>query len=100
MSAKLFARAARPRGRPAAALRGPGPCAATGLQRFSRSAFRRATNGAKGGRQEPRIASAWSCSGAFAIAATAGLVGWGASELRHGGFPGTMLLDGGFMAPR
>jgi len=31
---------------------------------------------------------------------TAGLLGWGLSELRHGGFPGAVLFDSGFSTPR
>ncbi|KAL2017038.1 hypothetical protein VTK56DRAFT_2650 [Thermocarpiscus australiensis] len=94
MSATRFARAARPLGRSLAALNKP--CAA-GRQRFATSAFRRAANGSA---QVPHLASAWPLSGVFAVAVAAGLLGWGASELRHRGFPGTVLLDSAFPAPR
>ncbi|KAK1825842.1 RNA dependent RNA polymerase-domain-containing protein [Podospora conica] len=77
-----------------AALRGP--CIA-GRQRFTTSLLRRAV---AGGHHEPRVASVWSLSNVCAVAITAGLMGWGASEFRHGGFPGTMLLDGGPDTPR
>ena len=98
MSAKQLMKAARPLGRRPVAAAGTlrGPCAAT-RQRFTTTPFRR---GISGNSQEPRTASTWSFSGVFAIAATAGLVGWGASELRHEGFPGTMLFDGGLLTPR
>lgn len=97
MSAKRLAMRAMPLGRSVvatAALRGP--CIA-GRQRFTTSLFRRA---AAGSHREPRAASVWSLSNVCAVAVTAGLMGWGASELRHGGFPGTMLLDGGLDTPR
>lgn len=96
-----FSKAAKPLGRSlatATTLRGSSRHLAGRSQHLSTSAFRRAIAGAKG--PEPRTASAWSSSGIFAVAAGAGLMGWGASELRHGNFPGTMLLDSGFMAPR
>lgn len=94
MSASYLARVARPLGRPVvAATTARGPNAA-GRCRFSTSVLRRALAGNSRG---PRIASTWPMSGIFAIAAAAGLVGWGASELRHGNFPGTMLLDSGFL---
>jgi len=96
MSAKHLLRAASPLGRASAHLRGP--CAAH-RHRFTTSVSRRTISG-KTGSEEPRTASTWSVSGVFAVAATAGLMGWGASELRHGGFPGTMRFDGGLTAPR
>ena len=99
MSAKIL-RAARPLFRPlatTAAFRGPFVGVAGRQRLFATTVARQ---GVAGNRQEPRRASTWSMSGVFAVAATAGIVGWGASELRHGGFPGTMLLDGGFLAPR
>jgi D-lactate dehydrogenase (cytochrome) len=95
MPANRFARAARPLGRSLAAFN-TNPCL-TGRQRFTTSALRRSATGSGPG---PRSAPAWSLSTVFAAAAAAGLLGWGASELRHQGFPGAVQLDGTFPARR
>lgn len=97
MSAKLLLRAARPLGRPVAAPVTARRSCALASRHFTASATRRA---APSGDHEPRTASTWSVSNVFAIAATAGLLGWGASEARHGSFPGTLLLDGSVDGPR
>lgn len=90
-----FARAARPLGRSLATFNNP---CLTGRQRFTTSSLlRRSASGSGPG---PRTASAWSLSSVFAAAAAAGLLGWGASELRHGTFPGAVQLDGTFPARR
>lgn len=94
MSANRFARAARPVGR--SLTRSNNPCL-SGRQHFTTSSLRRTSAGNGSG---PRAASAWSLPSVFAAAAAAGLLGWGASELRHRGFPGTVLFDGTFPGPR
>ncbi|KAK3367000.1 FAD-linked oxidase-like protein [Lasiosphaeria ovina] len=100
MSANHFARAAsaaKPLSRSlAAGATRTGSCAA-GRQSFTTSAVRRTVAG-KG--PSPRIASAWSFSGVLGVATAAGMFGWGVSELRHRGFPGTVLLDSVFPEPR
>lgn len=40
--------------------------------------------------------SKWSLAGVCAVAVASGLLGWGVSELRHGSFPGAVLLDGSY----
>lgn len=99
MSAKHLLRAAKPLGRSVTTPAGFRRLSAASRQRFTTSAFRRTVFG-NSKEHEPQTASAWSVSGVFAVAATAGLMGWGASELRHGGFPGTLMLDGGLATPR
>ncbi|KAK4248839.1 FAD-linked oxidase-like protein [Corynascus novoguineensis] len=100
MSANRIARAARPLGRSLTAApfsKVPGPTIAR--HRFTTSTtVRRAA--ARGDAQGSRIASAWSLPGVIAVATAAGLLGWGVSELAHRGFPGAVLLDGAFPAPR
>lgn len=94
MSATRFTRAARPLGRPLATFNTP---YAAARQRFTTTSARRA---APGGGEGPRTASTWPFPAVFAAATAAGLLGWGASEIRHQGFPGAVLLDGTFAAPR
>ncbi|KAH6855125.1 hypothetical protein B0I37DRAFT_303905 [Chaetomium sp. MPI-CAGE-AT-0009] len=94
MSATRFTRAARPLGRPLATFNSP---RAAARQRFTTTSARRA---APGNSQGPRVASTWPLPAVFAVATATGLLGWGASELRHQGFPGAVLLDGTFAAPR
>ncbi|KAL2257486.1 hypothetical protein VTK26DRAFT_110 [Humicola hyalothermophila] len=98
-AANRFSKAVRPLGRrPLTALSNSNnnPCF-TGRQRFSTTPLRRAV---AGNNQASRPASAWSLPAVLFVAGAAGLLGWGASELRHRGFPGTVLLDGKFPAPR
>ena len=95
MSANRFTRAARPLGR-SLTKSNNNPCL-PGRQRFTTSSARRAAAGNGAG---SRAASAWPLQGVLAAAAAAGFLGWGASELRHQGFPGTVLLDGTFPARR
>ncbi|KAH6628556.1 hypothetical protein F5144DRAFT_313171 [Chaetomium tenue] len=94
MSATRFTRAARPLGRSLAT--SSTPRAAT-RQRFTTTSTRRAAPGGNG--EGPRTASTWPFPVVFAATAAAGLLGWGASEIRHQGFPGAVLLDGTFAAP-
>lgn len=96
MSANRLVRAARPLGRSLAALEAARPAS---RQRFATSSSPR-RQAAAGNGPVPRTASAWSLPGVFAVAAVAGLVGWGASELNHRGLPGTVLLDGVSPAPQ
>lgn len=91
MAANRFTRAARPLGRSLATFN-TNPCPA-GRQRFTTSSVRRA---AAGNGQGPRTASSWPLPGVFAVAAAAGLLGWGISEVRHRGLPGTVLFDSMF----
>ncbi|VBB73568.1 Putative mitochondrial D-lactate dehydrogenase [cytochrome] precursor [Podospora comata] len=92
MSATRLARAAKPFGRSLTCLN------STGKQRFSTSAIRRTST--SGSSEQPRQASVWSYSGVMAVAATAGLFGWGMSEFRHGSLPKTMLFDSLYAYPR
>ncbi|KAK0723827.1 hypothetical protein B0T21DRAFT_43944 [Apiosordaria backusii] len=92
MSANRFARAAKPIGCSLTALNN------AGRQRFTTSAIRRTST--TGSSEKPRQASVWSYSGVMAVAATAGLFGWGVSEFRHGSLPGTMLFDSMYSYPR
>ncbi|KAL2140727.1 hypothetical protein VTI28DRAFT_3320 [Corynascus sepedonium] len=100
MSANRIARAARPLGRSLTAAplsKVPRPTIAR--HRFTTSTtVRRAAT--RGDAQGSRIASTWSLPGVIAVATAAGLLGWGVSELAHRGFPGAVLLDGAFPAPR
>ncbi|KAK3336183.1 RNA dependent RNA polymerase-domain-containing protein [Cercophora scortea] len=119
MSAHHLARAAKPLARSVAgtAANPSSPwlrqAQALGRQRFTTSALRRALTGkvqnngpgnnpgsGSSGSSGPRTASTWSLSTLFAVAATAGLAGWGVSELRHRGLPGSMLLDSMFPTPK
>ncbi|KAK4229040.1 RNA-dependent RNA polymerase [Podospora fimiseda] len=79
-----------------------GPSAVTGRQRFAIPSLRRSISsaGTHGHHHGPRAASTWTLSGVAGVAMTAGLLGWGISELRHGGFPGTVLFDSSFSTPR
>ncbi|KAK4192573.1 FAD-linked oxidase-like protein [Podospora australis] len=95
MSANRFLRAAK-LGRSLKVLNNAPRCVA-GRQLFTTTATRRTRTDS---RQEPRLASTWSVSGVMAIASAAGLFGWGVSELRHGGFPGTVLFDSASDYPR
>ncbi|KAK3393116.1 hypothetical protein B0H63DRAFT_10800 [Podospora didyma] len=100
MSAANFSRAARaakPLGRYLGASATRSGSSAAGRQKFTTSAVRR-TIASKG--SEKRIASAWPFSGVLAVATAAGLLGWGASELKHSDFPGTVMLDSVFPMPR
>ncbi|KAK3298327.1 uncharacterized protein B0H64DRAFT_72270 [Chaetomium fimeti] len=94
MSATRFSRAARPLGRSLGTFNSPCPAA---RQRFTTTPARRAAPGSGRG---PRAASTWPLPAVFGVATAAGLLGWGASEIRHQGFPGAVLLDGTFAAPR
>lgn len=98
MSANRFARA-KPLGRYLAALNGP---SAASRRRFLGSTTIRQSIAGNGQehRHQHRKASTWSVSGVAGVAMTAGLLGWGLSELRHGGFPGAVLFDSGFSTPR
>ncbi|KAK3693773.1 hypothetical protein B0T22DRAFT_368923 [Podospora appendiculata] len=123
MSAHHLARAAKPLGRSVAetAANPMSPwlrqAQALGRQPFTTSALRRALTGniqnsGPGNSPGPgpgpgpnkssgtRTASTWSLSTLFAVAATASLAGWGVSELRHRGLPGSMLLDSMFPTPK
>lgn len=93
MSATRFTRAARPLSRSLAPFNAP---RAAARQRFTTTSTRRA---APGNGEGPRTASTWPFPVVFAATAAAGLLGWGASEIRHQGFPGAVLLDGTFAAP-
>ncbi|KAK4165762.1 RNA-dependent RNA polymerase [Cladorrhinum sp. PSN259] len=96
MSANRFVRAVKPLGQ-----RPHGPSAVISRQRFFTTSFRRSKfTSTHGHHQGPRTASTWSMSGVAGVAMTAGLLGWGISELRHGGFPGAVLLDSSFSTPR
>jgi D-lactate dehydrogenase (cytochrome) len=87
--------AARPLGRSLGAFSNPCPA---GRQRFTTTTSVRRAAAGKG--QGPRTASSWPLPGVFAIAAGAGLLGWGISEVRHRGLPGTVLLDSMFPGSR
>jgi len=52
-----------------------------------------------GSNNDPRFASAWPLPAIVTVAVAAGLLGWAISEIRHGSFPGTMLLDSLFPMP-
>ncbi|KAK4194585.1 FAD-linked oxidase-like protein [Triangularia verruculosa] len=92
MSATRLLRAAKPIGRSLVALNN------TGRQRFATSALRRNPNTGSG--ESPKQASVWSYPGVMAVAATAGLFGWGMSEIRHGSLPKAMLFDSMHSYPR
>lgn len=116
MSVQLLARAAKPLGRSLAVARaaiicGPGPFSGSprGSQFYTTSAVRQSPTGNDGGKgsdagpgniKDAKNASTWALSGVFAVAVGAGLMGWGLSELRHRGFPGTMMLDSLFPMPK
>ena len=100
MSANYFARAVRPLGRSTATAVSTRPSTATitGRSRvFSTSAIRR--------KAAPRIsaeqtASTWTGPGVLAVAAVAGLLGWGVASLSGKEFPGAMRLDSRIVMPR
>ncbi|KAK3330951.1 hypothetical protein B0H66DRAFT_465198 [Apodospora peruviana] len=113
MSVHHFARAAKPLGRPMTAAASIGaPCAGhAASRRLATSAVRRILTGTgntagpsngsgNGDGRGPRNASAWPLSGVFAVAVGAGVIGWGISELRYRGFPGTVMLDSIFPMPK
>ncbi|KAJ9133336.1 D-lactate dehydrogenase [Coniochaeta hoffmannii] len=101
MSANYFARAVRPLSRSTAAAAVSTPrSTATIIGRsrvFSASAIRR--------KADPRIsagqtASTWTGPGVLAVAAVAGLLGWGLASLSDREFPGAMRLDSRIVMPR
>jgi hypothetical protein len=105
MSANGFSRAARPLVAAGCCVRYP--CSRLGVRQHQHQCFTTTTTrrSAAGGNANPsgappRMASAvgaaWSLPGVIGIAAAAGIAGWGLSELRHRGLPGTVLLDGVF----
>lgn len=113
MSVQHLARAAKPLGRSLAVARpatiyAPFSGFLRGHKYYTTSAVRQLPTGNEGGRgsstgpgnfKDAKNASTWALSGVFAIAVGAGLIGWGLSELRHRGFPGTMMLDSLFPMP-
>lgn len=95
MSVNSFARGMRPlrRSATASAAAGPRAAAATPRRFFNASAFRRNTAGNKTGAGEPGPGSTWTSQRVVAIAAAAGVLGWGLASIDSGRFPGAMLLD-------
>lgn len=115
MSVQYLARAAKPLSRSLAVARatpaaiyGPFTGSLRGPRFYTTSAVRQSPIGSDSGKandgpgniKEAKNASTWALSGVFAVAVGAGLIGWGLSELRHGGFPGTVMLDSLFPMPK
>lgn len=99
MSARYLARAVRPIGRPAVASARP-PTTVSGMDRFfTVSAFRRGKATA-GKVPAARTASTWSGPGVLAVAAVAGLLGWGLASFSLNEFPGATRLDSRIAMPK
>lgn len=98
MSASYFARVVKPLGRSASASAAAGAAATTRRSRFfTTSASRRNITGKT---TSSKTASTWSGQGVLAIAAAAGLAGWGLATLNTRGFPETLLLDSKMPMPK
>ncbi|KAM7187117.1 mitochondrial D-lactate dehydrogenase [Naviculisporaceae sp. PSN 640] len=111
MPAQSLIRAARPLGRSATVARCVTICGPLITPRYYSAppAVRPSASGSKkatgdstksGNAEDIKNASTWQLSGVFAVALGAGFIGWGLSELRHGSFPGTMMLDSLFPMPK
>ncbi|KAK4214093.1 mitochondrial D-lactate dehydrogenase [Rhypophila decipiens] len=111
MSAQSLIRAVKPLSRSAAVARRVTICGPLSARYYSSPPpIRTSASGSKrpdendnsssGNPEDLKNASAWPLSGVFAVALGAGLAGWGISELRHRGFPGTMMLDSLFPMPK
>ncbi|KAB5560006.1 FAD-linked oxidase-like protein [Coniochaeta sp. 2T2.1] len=106
MSGNFLARVVRPLGRSTAATSvsvSPSSVTAAGrTQSFTTSAVRRNAAPGKAPRKIPaaRTASTWTGPGVLAVAAVAGLLGWGVASLSVKEFPGAMRLDSKIAMPR